>query len=147
MKGSPFTHLCRQLAVVRSPFRADLHTHTIFSDGTHTPEGLVERAIKAGLKAIAVTDHDTTAGIDPARAAANGQIEIIAGVEATAEFHGSEIHLLGYFFDTKNVVLAEALAKVRASRRERLSEMARRLQGLGVSVVDEVAALPAVVSV
>lgn len=147
MKGSPFTHLCGQLAVLRAPFRADLHTHTTFSDGTHTPEGLVERAIKAGLKAVAVTDHDTTAGVEPARTAAGGSIEVIAGVEVTAELHGVEVHLLGYFVQMDNSALAEALEKVRASRRMRLVEMARRLHGLGVSVEEEIAAIPAVVSV
>jgi 3',5'-nucleoside bisphosphate phosphatase len=147
MRGAPFTRLCGQLAVLRSPFRADLHTHTIFSDGTHTPESLVERAIKAGLKAVAVTDHDTTAGVERARAAGGAAIEVIAGVEVTAEFRGSEIHLLGYFVRTDEPALAEALNQVRVSRRERLLEMARRLQGLGVSVEEDVAALPEFVSV
>src|SRR3954463_8555191 len=96
MKGSPFTRLCRQLTVLR-PGRADLHTHTTFSDGTHTPAGLVERARKAGLTAVAVTDHDTTAGVGPARVAAGDVLEVIAGVEITAEFEGRELHLLGYF--------------------------------------------------
>src|SRR3954467_4975749 len=107
MKGSPFTRLCRQLTVLR-PGRADLHTHTTFSDGTHTPEGLVERAVKAGLKAVAVTDHDTTAGVEPARAAAGGAVEVIAGVEVTAEFRGAEVHLLGYFVDPEDAPLSAA---------------------------------------
>lgn len=147
MKGSPFTRLCGRLAVLRNPGRADLHTHTTFSDGTHTPAGLVERARKAGLKALAVTDHDTTAGIEPARAAAGGVVEVIAGVEITAEFRGCEIHLLGYFIRPDDSGLSAALADLRAVRRERLMEMARRLTRLGPSVEDAVAAIPAVVSV
>ncbi|HEX3148744.1 MAG TPA: PHP domain-containing protein [Gemmataceae bacterium] len=146
MKGSPFTHLCGQLARLRHPGRADLHTHTTFSDGTHTPESLVDRAIRAGLKAIAVTDHDTTAGVEPARSAANGAIEVIAGVEVTAEFHGSEIHLLGYFVQLDDAALGEALARLQESRRLRLLEMAKRLHGLGASVEGDVAAIPAAVS-
>jgi 3',5'-nucleoside bisphosphate phosphatase len=146
MKGSPFTRLCRQLTAVR-PGRADLHTHTTFSDGTHTPASLVGRAIQAGLKAVAVTDHDTTAGVAPARAAAGGAVEVIAGVEATAEFRGAEVHLLGYFVRPDDEPLAAALADLRASRRERLLEMARRLKTLGADVEGEVAALPEEVSV
>jgi hypothetical protein len=137
MKGASFTSLCRQLTVLR-PGRADLHTHTTFSDGTHTPASLVERAIKAGLKAVAVTDHDTTAGVEPARAAAAGGIEVIAGVEVTAEFRGAEIHLLGYFVRPDDEPLGAALRDLRAARRERLLEMARRLKPSGVDVEADV---------
>ena len=142
MKGSPFTRLCGRLALLRDPGRADLHTHPTFSDGTHTPAGLVERARKAGLKAVAVTDHDTTAGVEPARSAAAGTVEVIAGVEITAEFRGHELHLLGYFVRPDDPALSAALADLRASRRERLTEMARRLRPLGPSVEDAVAAFP-----
>jgi 3',5'-nucleoside bisphosphate phosphatase len=146
MKGSPFTHLCRQLTVLR-PGRADLHTHTTFSDGTHSPETLVERAVKAGLKAVAVTDHDTTAGVGPARAAAGSAIEVISGVEVTAEFRGVEVHLLGYFVRPDDQALGAALRDLRASRRERLLEMARRLKPLGADVEADAVALPDDVSV
>jgi 3',5'-nucleoside bisphosphate phosphatase len=146
MKGSPFTRLCRQLTVLR-PGRADLHTHTTFSDGTQQPEALVDRAIKAGLKAVAVTDHDTTAGVGPARAAAGSAIDVIAGVEVTAEFRGVEIHLLGYFVRPDDGALGAALRDLRASRRERLLEMARRLKALGADVERDAAALPAEVAV
>src|SRR5688572_19217212 len=146
MKGSDFTRLCRQLTVLR-PGRADLHTHTTCSDGTHTPESLVGRAVKAGLKAVAITDHDTTAGVGPARAAAGGAIEVIPGVEVTAEFRGAEVHLLGYFVRPEDGPLAEALADLRASRRERLLEMARRLKASGADVLADVVALSEEVSV
>ncbi len=145
MKGSPFTQLCRQWTILRSRRGADLHTHTTFSDGTYTPASLVERAIAAGLPAIAITDHDTTAAIEPARAVAAGRIEVIAGVEITAEFRGRELHLLGYFIEPDDVLDA-ALGELRAARRTRLLEMARRLRTLGVSLEDEVAALPDEVS-
>jgi 3',5'-nucleoside bisphosphate phosphatase len=142
VKGSPFTHVCRRLAIIRDPGRADLHTHTTFSDGTHTPGALVARAMKAGLKAVAVTDHDTTNGVEPARIAAGEGIEVIAGVEVTTEFRGRELHLLGYFVRLDDLSLADALAQLRLARRERLLEMARRLRSLGASVEDDVAALP-----
>jgi 3',5'-nucleoside bisphosphate phosphatase len=146
MKGSPFTSLCGRLSVLRNLDRADLHTHTVFSDGTHTPESLVERARMAGLRAIAVTDHDTTAGVEPTRAAAGRSLEVIAGVEITAEFRGSEIHLLGYFMRPDDPALCAALAQLRTSRRERLLEMSRRLRTLGPSLEDVVAAVPETVS-
>src|SRR5262249_16998691 len=142
MKGSPFTHLCRQLSRLRNPGRADLHIHTTFSDGTYSPGELVERAVKAGLKAVAVTDHDTTAGVEPSRAAAADRVEVIAGVEITAEFRGAELHLLGYFVNPENGPLAAALSELRVARRERLIEMARRLRPLGPSVEDDIIALP-----
>ena len=142
MKGSAFTHVCRDLAVLRDPGRADLHTHTTFSDGTHTPAELVARAMKAGLKAIAVTDHDTTNGIEPTRAAAGDRIEVIAGVEVTTEFRGRELHLLGYFIQLDDNSLNHALEQLQLARRERLLEMARRLRPFGASVEDEIAALP-----
>lgn len=142
MKGSPFTHVCRRLAILRDPGRADLHTHTTFSDGTHTPGELIARAIKAGLKAVAITDHDTTDAVLPARDAAGERIEVIAGVEMTTEFRGRELHLLGYFVRLDDVPLADSLAQLRLARRERLQEMARRLRPLGASVEDGVSALP-----
>lgn len=145
MKGSPFTNLCRQLTPLR-PGRADLHTHTTYSDGTHSPAGLVERAVKAGLKAVAVTDHDTTAGVELARTAAGRAVEVIAGVEVTAEFRGSEFHLLGYFVRTDDGPLEAALAALRESRRERLLEMARRLRPRAPTLEQDVAALPGEVS-
>jgi predicted metal-dependent phosphoesterase TrpH len=142
MKGSPFTRLCHGLAVLKNPGRADLHTHTTFSDGTHTPASLVERARRAGLTAIAVTDHDTTAGVEPARAAAGGTLEVIAGVEITAEFRGFDVHLLGYFVRPHDPALATALADLRTGRRARLIDMARRLRSIGPDVEDEVTRLP-----
>src|SRR6266446_4043126 len=94
----PFTVLCQQ--ITRRPLldRADLHLHTTFSYGLYTPAEVVQLALRAGLCAIAITDHDTLDGVTPARAAAAGsELEVIAGVEITSEFDGQELHLLGYF--------------------------------------------------
>ncbi len=142
MKGSPFTRLCRELSVLKNPSRADLHTHTTFSDGTHTTESLVERAIQAGLKAVAITDHDTTGAIELARSFANGRIEVIAGVEVTSEFRGHELHLLGYFVDRNDAPLEKVLAALRSGRRTRFLELARRVGVLDASVEKMVASLP-----
>src|SRR5262245_51383045 len=110
MKGSPFTRLCQQLAIVRDTDRADLHTHTTCSDGTCSPAELVERGVRAGLSALAITDHDTIAAIEPARLAAGGRIEIISGVEITTTFRDEEVHLLGYFVRLDDPNLNGALA-------------------------------------
>ena len=107
----------------------------------------MHRAEAAGLKAVAITDHDTLEGIEPARVAARQRLQVIAGVEITAEFHATELHLLGYFVRTDAPDLVAALAELRAARRERLVEMGRRLKALGASVEEDVAAISANVSV
>lgn len=135
----PFTHLCQQLAKGRHVGRADLHLHTTASDGTYTPAQVVEFARRCGLAAIAVTDHDTFAGVGPAQAASGRDVEVIAGVEITAEYQGRELHLLGYFVDPYYPPLVVALAEIRQARVERFAAMVERLRRLGVSVtVDEI---------
>src|SRR5262249_8224555 len=84
----------------------------------------------------------TTAGVGPARVAAGGRVEVIAGVEITAEFRGAELHLLGYFINPEDEALGVTLAELRAARRERLIEMARRFRSLGLSVEGDIIALP-----
>jgi predicted metal-dependent phosphoesterase TrpH len=134
----PFTALCRAAARPRSAGRADLHLHTVHSDGAYTPAQVVELARRAGLAAVAVTDHDTTAGVAPARAAAAGTgLEIIPGVEISAEYCGRGLHLLAYFVDGANASLAVALRRLRLSRVERFREMVGRLRGCGVHLDEE----------
>jgi predicted metal-dependent phosphoesterase TrpH len=131
----PFTALCQLAARSRLAGRADLHVHTTHSDGAYTPAQVVEVASRAGLAAVAVTDHDAVGGVAAARAAAVGSgVEVIVGVEITAEFRGRELHLLGYFFRTDDGPLNAALEKVRRDRVERFREMVGRLRACGVSV-------------
>jgi predicted metal-dependent phosphoesterase TrpH len=139
--GQPFTRLCQHLARPARSGRADLHLHTTHSDGSYTPAEVVDLAGRSGLAAIAVTDHDTTAGVAEARAAAAERLEVIAGVEITAEHLGRELHLLGCFVRPDDAALAAALARLREHRRGRFRDMVERLRGRGVSVEDE--ALPA----
>jgi predicted metal-dependent phosphoesterase TrpH len=132
----PFTTLC-QLAARRPAGlfgdRADLHLHTTHSDGTYSPAQVVELALRSGLCAIAVTDHDTLAGLSPARAAAAGSgLEVIAGVEISSEFRGRELHLLGYFVCPQDARLADALGRLREDRGHRYREMIERLRDQGV---------------
>src|SRR5215470_14019713 len=93
----PFTALCQALVPGRPAGRADLHVHTTHSDGTYTPAEVVELARRSGLAAVAVTDHDTLDGVAPARAAAAGtSVEVVPGVEISADHGGRGVHLLAY---------------------------------------------------
>jgi predicted metal-dependent phosphoesterase TrpH len=132
--GQPFTELCQTLARPRYLGRVDLHLHTTFSDGTYTPEEIVDLARRSGLSAIAITDHDTLAGIAPTRLAAGTSLDVVSGVEITAEFRGRELHLLGYCFDLDNAALHGALAGLQADRALRFHEMIKRLHALGVHI-------------
>jgi len=107
---------------------ADLHLHTIFSDGTYTPEELAGRALQLGLAAIAVTDHDTVEGCDRMSAACQqAGLEFVPATELTAEFDDNELHLLGYFVDTQNPRLLAEMAKFQKVRQNRIHEMVARL--------------------
>ena len=89
--------------------RIDLHVHTTASDGTETPTEVVQQAAALGLRAIAVTDHDTVAGCrEGAEAAARCGIELIPGLEISTKFH-SAVHILGYCIDTNAPSLTEVM--------------------------------------
>jgi predicted metal-dependent phosphoesterase TrpH len=135
--GQPFTALC-QLAA-RGPFagRVDLHIHTTHSDGAYTPAQVVDLACRAGLSALAITDHDTLGGVPAARAAAGSSVEIVAGVEITAEYRQRELHLLGYFVALDHAGLTTALEDIRRHRVLRFREMIERLRGRGVSLEED----------
>lgn len=112
--------------------RADLHTHSNISDGTDAPGELVAKAAREGLDVVALTDHDTYAGLEEARRAAT-QIGIgfLPGIEISCRLGGVSVHLLGYGTGPEPALDAE-LAQVRASRADRLPEMLDRLAALGM---------------
>ena len=117
---------------------ADLHLHTMFSDGTFTPEELVLRAQNVGLACIALTDHDSVEGCERAAAAcANVKMEFISGTELTAEHDDTEVHVLGYFLDTKNKVLLDRIGKFQVVRQQRIYEMCAALNKLGIPLKAE----------
>ncbi|MGO8764824.1 MAG: PHP domain-containing protein [Limisphaerales bacterium] len=122
---------------------ADLHLHTNFSDGTFTPEELVLQAQKVGLSCIALTDHDSVEGCARAEAAAAAvNMEFIAGTELTAEQDDTELHVLGYFLDTRNEKLLSEIARFQAGRQDRIYQMVSRINDLGISLqADSVFAL------
>ncbi len=113
----------------------DLHSHTIASDGTLTPGELIKLAKKQGLKAIAITDHDTVDGIEEAMAVAEeiGGIEVIPGVEVSADYFG-EIHILGYLMDIHDSTLQGRLTKLRKIRNRRNHKMIERFQKRGIDL-------------
>lgn len=131
-RGSPFTTLCRRLADHEQPVRADLHVHTTASDGTYTPSQVVALARAARLTAVAITDHDTLAGIPEARSTPAGALEVVPGVEITAAYAGREIHLLGYWVRTDDPALSTALARLGRRRQERFQDSVARLSAAGV---------------
>ena len=112
---------------------ADLHMHTRFSDGTFSPEELVDRAYEKGLRVLALTDHDTVEGCAPMAAACREKrIEFINASELTCEIEGQEIHLLGYFLNTSHEILLEKLAESQKERQNRINEMANALNKQGI---------------
>lgn len=114
---------------------ADLHLHTVFSDSTYTPEELIREAKLAGLSAIAVVDHDTVSGIEPSiRAGRLKEIEVLSGIEVTAENQGIEIHILGYLIDYRHKGLLEKLAVLKKNRIERVYKITGKLRELGINL-------------
>jgi 3',5'-nucleoside bisphosphate phosphatase len=136
--GQPFTALCQLAARGPSAGRVDLHVHTTHSDGSYTPAQVVDLARRAGLAALAITDHDTLGGMAAARQAADGSsLEIVCGVEITSEHRQRELHLLGYFVALDHAGLTAALEDIRRHRVARFREMIERLRGRGVSLEGE----------
>lgn len=115
----------------------DLHAHSTASDGLDPPQIVVRRAQEVGLAAVALTDHDTVAGIQAAvSAAAALGVRLVAGVELSAHFGAQETHLLGlHLLDLE--AMDRALAAYREARLERAAEIVRRLNGLGVRIAIE----------
>jgi 3',5'-nucleoside bisphosphate phosphatase len=121
----------------------DLHTHSTFSDGTLDPEQVVELAAGRDLTGIALTDHDTTEGVERARVAARSSgLQVLVGCELSAEHDGaaaprdepSPVHVLGYGFDPQEPVFAARLAWIRDGRVRRVRRMVERLRALGADV-------------
>jgi predicted metal-dependent phosphoesterase TrpH len=121
----------------------DLHSHTTYSDGSASPHELVMLASEAGALALAITDHDTVAGLAEGRAAAQAAgIEFIDGIEISAEYSPGTMHILGYYIDAESEALLSTLEELRDARDNRNPKIASRLQALGIDIsYDEVQAL------
>lgn len=118
----------------------DLHVHSTVSDGTFTPSQLADEAVRCGLSAFALTDHDTTDGISEALAAAQKArkagmpIEVVTGTEISVAYKNRDIHMLGLFIDFKNPALQNALLKAKESRENRNQQMAENLANGGFDI-------------
>jgi 3',5'-nucleoside bisphosphate phosphatase len=122
--------------------RADLHSHSTASDGTCPPADVMRRARAAGLDVIALTDHDTVAGLEEARLALPPGLALLPGMELSCRLAGHSVHLLGYLFDPGYQELASECARIRESRLRRAQAMVERLAELGVPLTwDQVSAM------
>lgn len=116
----------------------DLHVHSNCSDGTYTPEELVAYALEKGLKAFALTDHDTTAGIARAQRAASGTgLELIPGIELSTEYKGKDIHILGLGIDPENAYFQDQLLRFQNVRNLRNEKMIEKLREHGIDITLE----------
>lgn len=114
---------------------ADLHLHTIFSDGTYTPEELVKEAVRRGVLTIAVVDHDTVSGIAPSiKAGKEAGVEVLAGIELSTEYEQKEIHMLGYLIDYESRELLEKLDFLKRCRIERIYKITEKLKEMSVDL-------------
>ncbi|WP_410809998.1 PHP domain-containing protein [Micromonospora sp. 067-2] len=118
--------------------RIDLHTHSTASDGTLSPTELVHAAAQAELDVLAITDHDTTAGWEPAVRALPPGLRLIRGAELSCRWSGTQppvpLHLLAYLFDADHPELVAELARVRTAREERGERIVTLLRADGIDV-------------
>lgn len=119
---------------------ADLHTHTSYSDGSLSPEELLRIAQQIGLKAIAITDHDSIDGAKQAcRLAQRFGVEVIPAIELGTHIGDTEVHLLGYFIDVNSPALATYLHQIRQTRHHRAIAILKKLQTFGLHLkIDDV---------
>ena len=111
----------------------DMHVHTTASDGTDAPEQVVALALQNGLTGIAVTDHDTFAGVGQAIAAGVKRgLEVIPGIELSAEDEETDLHILGYLPDMAAPRFLDKIALMRRQRRKRIEQMVERLNDIGL---------------
>lgn len=116
----------------------DLHTHSTESDGTLTPEELMQLAADTGLSAIALTDHDTVGGLSKAEPVARQLgIELIPGIELSTDYNGTEVHMLGFYIDNTNPAFLAKLQEFIDSRDVRNEKMAFLLQKEGFDITLE----------
>lgn len=121
----------------------DLHTHSNNSDGAFPPAEVVRRAKERGLDGIALTDHDSTAGLPEARAAGQALgVDVLAGCEVSSRLPGIGVHMLAYFMDDAHPRWAEEMAYIRDDRLARAAGMVEKLRELGVPItLDQVRAI------
>ncbi|HET9851100.1 MAG TPA: PHP domain-containing protein [Candidatus Limnocylindrales bacterium] len=134
-----------------APATVDLHSHTLRSDGILTPQELADAAAAVGVRLLAITDHDTLAGVRELRASGStpAGLEILPGIEINTvvadrdHIAEGEVHVLGLGVDPDDDALEGALARQRDARRARFEKMVTKLRELGMSIDDALGQLPA----
>ena len=122
--------------------RIDLHVHSNASDGTDDPGEVMRRAAAAGLDVVALTDHDTQAGLAEARSALPDGLTLVPGMELSCQLDGRSVHLLAYLFDEEDQALRAETAQIRDDRTYRARAMIDRMRELGADVTwEQVAAI------
>lgn len=120
---------------------ADLHTHTVNSDGTYTVEELVKKAAEKGLKILAITDHDTVDGLRDEEKIKEYEkkygIEIIKGIEMSCNLNGKDVHILGYFLNLEDKKFLKELDRIAEIRNERNEKIIKKLADLNLPVTME----------
>lgn len=116
----------------------DLHIHTTASDGSLSPEVMVEKAYNFGYDAISITDHDTVDGlIEAIKAGERFGVEVIPGIEINTEYKNHEVHILGYFIDYKDKLLLEKLEQLKKFRIKRVKKMVKKLNELNIDIAEK----------
>ena len=123
-------------ACVALSVQADLHLHTTASDGRLSPREMIDLTAGRGLKVISITDHDSTEGIKEANKAALAypDLQVIAGIELSADVPNGEVHILGHFVDYESHALQSRLRVMRAGREDRAKGMVEKLKGIGIEL-------------
>jgi 3',5'-nucleoside bisphosphate phosphatase len=124
--------------------KIDLHSHTYYSDGQLSPKELIDRAHNMQVDVLAITDHDTVAGLAEAidyQATQKRSLQIISGVEISTSWHNFDIHILGLNFDRQNPILLSRLEQQSRSRDDRAREIAAKLAKVGIENMYEEASL------
>ena len=120
---------------------ADLHTHTVNSDGTYTVEEVIQQGAEKGLKVLAITDHDTVDGLlDDEKIKEYEKkygIEVIKGIEMSCNLNGKDVHILGYFLNLKDKDFLKELERIAEIRNERNEKIIKKLADLNVPVTRE----------
>ncbi len=123
----------------RSDFRADIHCHSDFSDGSDSPQALLQLAKKTHLFGLSITDHDTIEAYTPDlfREAESLQIRLLTGVELSTEFESEEIHVLGYGFDLEASSLRAFIQEIQRRRAGRNQKILENLHRKGIFITEE----------
>jgi predicted metal-dependent phosphoesterase TrpH len=116
----------------------DLHTHSVYSDGTATPAELIKIAAACKLKGFSLTDHDTVEGVSEIlRLGRENKVEVISGIEFSSIHGRYSLHILGYGFDPTNTILTERLGRIQSGRIKRNNNILDKLNNMGIKISSE----------